>query len=94
MNFEEHVKQEVLRIRKVLGEADLPNFRLDIEATGQSLTGDVRIIFKLGEMYSDAVAGNSIDAVIAEFLRRKDWGKRNAPICIGYAERPEVDVQF
>ena len=52
---------------------------------GRIVGGDLKVEYRLGEWTEDRVTGNSIDAVVNEYMRRKGWDKRHAPLAIAYA---------
>jgi len=67
-------------VRERLGEANISAFHLEIQSKGRTLTGEFLTTYILAnEYYSDKVAGDTLPAVIDEFLRRKGWETRHAP---------------
>lgn len=75
---------EVVRqIRKRLGDANVGYFQFSIEASGRTQTGEdsIGIIYELSGEYGDGrVTGDSPDAVVEEYLRRKGWKDRHEPL--------------
>jgi hypothetical protein len=91
MNFEALLVQTVRDLRERLASEDISSMRLDIEVTGRVHDGDVLIVFKLGEQYDGGNAsGDSIEAVTAEFLRRKAWKARHENLRISHSGEPEL----
>ncbi len=65
-------------------------FRIEIE--GHIHEGDLKVSYGLGSSYSPDVTGDSIQEVTEEYLRRKGWNERHAPLSIGYSKPVEVDT--
>lgn len=86
--FEKKLAETMKDIRDRLGDADIPRLRLDIEVCGETLHGDLKITFKLGTEYSSSshAEGGDLSEVVSEFIRRKSWARRNAPICLPRVE--------
>lgn len=83
-------------IRQRLADADIGGqFRLDIEVSGRIQGGDVIISYTLGEMYSSSNAkGARLHPVVDEFMRRKGWDERNAPLCLeDFTEEPAPEME-
>ena len=81
----------VKEVRQRLADADIGGqFRLDIEVSGRIQGGDVVISYTMGETYSGSNAkGARLAPVVDEFMRRKGWDERNAPLCLeDFAEEP------
>lgn len=70
------------KIRQRLGDANVGRFEFMIKAEGRTETGEdnVKIEYHLREDYDHWVVGDSVDAVVEEFLRRKGWNKEHAPL--------------
>lgn len=85
----------VEEIRGKLGDADVGEMRLTIEASGRTLTGDVLLTYHLADsLYSTegAASGGDLTAVVKEFLRRHEWENRHAPVCLPRAgDKVEFD---
>jgi hypothetical protein len=79
-NYVEAVRQ----VRERLGAANIGNFFFSITAHGRTETGadDVEILYTINDgRYGNAeVTGDTVDAVCEEFLRRKGWKSRHAPL--------------
>jgi hypothetical protein len=85
MNFEQHLVEEVKKLRSRLASENISSLRLDIEIEGRVHDGELLVTFKLGEMYSGGNAsGDSLEAVLGEFLRRKRWSERHESLKISY----------
>lgn len=81
--FEAAFIKEQYRVRKILADHDVNNFYFSISADGRTMTGDVKVEFKLGKQsYSEPVRGNSVDAVLDEFLRREGFEKKHDSLCL------------
>lgn len=75
--------KEQYRVREILASHDISSFYFEMSASGRCSSGDVKVTYKLGEnSYQDYVEGNSVDATLQEFLRRKGYTKANAPLCL------------
>lgn len=82
--LEQALKDVVESIRKVLGDADIPNMQFEISVSGRT-HGDLKVEYELGELYgSNSVKGRSASVVLCEFLRRRGWNTRNAPLSLTY----------
>ena len=82
--FETILLEEIAKLKDELARADesLSGFDLTINATGR-LDGDVEVSFTLGDYYGGGSAkSGSLGAALAEFLRRRNWTARNAPLCL------------
>ena len=81
--FETILLEEIARVKaKLKSDETLPGFELTITATGR-LDGDVSVDFKVSDKYGlGACTAGSLDAACAEFLRRRGWVARNAPLCL------------
>jgi len=81
--FEAAFIKEQYRIRKTLADHNVSNFYFSASADGRTMTGDIKIEFKLGKQsYSEIVKGNSVDAVLDEFLRREGFEKKHDSLCL------------
>jgi len=86
--FERELEAQMLAVKerlKPVAEAGLfPEnaFCFTITASGQVLDGTLELKFKLGSNTwgSEPVQGNSLDAVVNEFIRRKGWEAMHAPL--------------
>lgn len=82
--FETILLEEIAKLKSTLAAGDerLNGFNLTINATGR-LDGDVEVSFTLGDYYGGgACSAGSLGAALAEFLRRRNWTARNAPLCL------------
>ena len=94
VSFEGAVKREVKRVRDVLARDEtLSEFYLTITASGRTSEGDVKLSYKLAACsYTTPVEGDSINAIVDEFLRRRGWSAVHAPKAIGYHTVPGEDT--
>ena len=78
------VVRMVDRLRRKLAQADESTFTLDIKIHGNAQSGKPTMSYRLqDDKYgSDSVdvKGNSVDEVLSEYLRRKGWVEKNAPL--------------
>lgn len=91
-SFEHSLLAELRSIRSRLADANIPSMRLDIEVSGGTLHGNLKVTFKLNlDSYSGPAeaSGGSLDAVVEEFLRRRGWNQRHAALLLGIIE-PEA----
>lgn len=81
--FEKILLEEVARLKEQLRvDESLSGFTLEITATGR-LDGDVSVSFKLGDYYGlGSVSAGGLAPALAEFLRRRGWQERHAPLCL------------
>ena len=82
--FETILLEEVAKLKSELARADesLSGFDLTIHASGR-LDGDVEVSFSLGDYYAGgSCRAGSLGATLQEFLRRRNWIARNAPLCL------------
>lgn len=91
-SFESTLTYTARHVRSRLAKLEsLPCFDLTINVHGRVHDGDINIEFRLGEYhYTDVVKGGNLEAVITEFLRRRGWTERNAPLCLPAVEQEEV----
>ena len=83
-------------VRRAFGRADLGHFYVSISASGRTETGcdSVKIEYKVGESNygSECVTGDSIDACLSEWLRRKGWSDAHAPLALTDQTHAEHDI--
>ncbi len=81
--FETILLEAVARLKESLRvDESLTGFMLEITATGR-LDGDVSVTFKLGDYYGlGSVSAGGLASVAEEFLRRRGWQERHAPLCL------------
>lgn len=78
-------------IRRRFGEANIGEFRFDIECSGRTQTGEPKISYRLstgGYTGDGAATGARLAPTIDEVLRRHSWNKRNDPIALA---PPEIE---
>ena len=84
--FENMFKAVAIQIRDRLGDADISNVNISVNATGR-IHSDLEIEYVVGLYYNnEQVKANSLEAAVNEFLRRKGWTDINKPIAIPYIE--------
>lgn len=91
---EEDIVNMVRMIRTELQQIEtLQAFEFTIRASGRVHEGDIELTFKLDHPYESGVyvTGNTVAAVLQEFMRRHGWNKRHMPLMIGSGEVNEVD---
>lgn len=88
MTFEQHLANVVKNIRKELQQIEsISSFEFVIKATGRVHEGEVEITFKLEHgYYGGTTIGNSVNAVVEEFMRRTGWDKRHMPLTLPNVE--------
>lgn len=81
-------------VRRILNDHNIGHMRLDIEITGRVNAGDIKIGYKLGDLGYAATSPEAycLAATVAEFLRRKNWEKRNAPIALSAPKANDDDA--
>ncbi len=94
VSFEGALKREIKRMRKELQrDESLHSFCIQIKASGRTHEGDVDLEYGVGaDTYSPDVKGDSMHAIVEEFMRRRGWKKRHAPIAISYEKIPSDDT--
>lgn len=79
-------RDAVETVRLILGDMDIGNFRLEVVASGRTMTdrNEVKIELRLSDTYygDNTVKGAKLDKVIEEFGRRNGWNKANAPLAL------------
>lgn len=101
VSFEGAVKREVKRIREALRPAVeaklmINDFGFQIKVSGRVLDGEVKLSYKIGEydFMAKEVEGDSPNAVVDEFLRRKGWASIHAPLAISMdKQKPLVETE-
>ncbi len=82
------VRNAAKMVRDRMSDANINHMHMEIEISGRVDGGDLKIKYSLGE-YGGTVEGGDLLSVIAEFLRRKGWTERNAPLAL---EPPEAHI--
>ena len=82
INIVQLIRGELQKIETLNG------FEFEIKAEGRVHDGDVKITFRLDSHYDSyvCVKGNSIAAVLQEFMRRHGWNSRHSPLLITAGE--------
>lgn len=83
-NIDETIRRVTKALRARLADANESSFRFEVEVSGRVQEGEVKITYTLSDsLYgSNKVEGGNIDAVLAEFLRRKGWIIANQPLML------------
>jgi hypothetical protein len=85
--FEFYVREMAKELRGWFEQADLSRLHFETRVSGQTLTGDLLVEFKISDgEWADSVKGGSVQAVLEEFMRRRGWVAQNAALCL-----PRVD---
>lgn len=98
LSCEEAFKAAIKIIRQELADRNIgSSFRFAIEASGRVQDGEVKVAFKLDSLFypTQDVTGDSILAVLEEYLHRHGWNVRHAPLTLDYTpvqsgETPEA----
>jgi len=86
--FEARFKQAVLDIRDRLAAANIPQCEVIMRADGRSHS-ELKITFQVGGSWDDNKStSHSLEAALAEYMRRHGWQEKNAPILIGGSCEP------
>ena len=82
VNIVQLIRHELQKIETI------NSFEFEIKASGRVHEGDVKITFCLDSSYDSYVSckGNSIAAVLQEFMRRFGWNARHSPLLITAGE--------
>jgi hypothetical protein len=83
--LEDRLIEAVKHMRDELGKLDDPPsyFDLEISVTGRVMDGELEVKFILQSgSYDKKTEGGSLENTFNEYLRRFDWSKRNAPLCL------------
>jgi hypothetical protein len=91
MSYEATIKELAAHVRDRMKSADQAYVDLRINITGRVHDGEILIQFIYDPHGSDEVKGDSIDAVINEFLRRQGWNEKHKGLRIGYVEPTHSD---
>ena len=71
---------------KLREDESLTGFTITINATGR-LEADTEVSFIVGDYYGgNSVRAGTLDAALTEFLQRRRWQKRHAPLCLPNVE--------
>ncbi len=92
VSFEGALKREIKRVRKELQKVDdLSSFSLKMEVKGRVHEGDVKLSYGIGSEYGTEVTGDSLNAVLDEYLRRHGWKKVHEVKALSYEKIPSDD---
>ena len=83
--FEETFLDAVKQVRNRLTQYETAGneFSLSCKADGRIHDGETRITYSLGaNIYETPVTGDSVDAVVAEYVRRKGWNKQHQYVAL------------
>lgn len=88
VSFEGALKREIKRVRQQLQQVEsLSSMHLEIKIEGSVHSGDLKLTYGLGQ-YVGKVVGDTLQAVLDEFVRQHGWEKVHAPLVIGYEKIP------
>jgi hypothetical protein len=77
------VTAAALEAKRRCAEANVSRLRIDIEICGGTHDEVLSCRFKVGEHYDSANAeGNRLSEAVTEYLRRKGWTQKHAPLLI------------
>jgi hypothetical protein len=81
--FETILLEELARVKEKLRQDEtLSGLTLTITATGR-MDGELSVTFAVADYYGGkSVEAGSLAPAIAEFLRRRGWNARHAPLCL------------
>lgn len=92
--FEAAFIKEQYRVRQILADKNVGSFYFAATAEGRCSSGDVKVEFTLAEnSWETAVKGNSVEAVVTEFLRRRDYAKEYNALCLPSVMPKEIGEQ-
>lgn len=93
--FETALLHEVARIRRTFADRDVGECNITIRASGRTDSEEMKITFSLDGSYNDReVTGNSLDACLDEFFRRKGWQKAHDYLALPNVPPPPMHVDF
>lgn len=83
------ISELVNELRPVLDALDPKSndksFDLRAIMSGRLSGGDMSVHYQIGD-YGEAIKGNSIRAVVIEWLRRRGYSKRHEPVLLSYTD--------
>lgn len=93
--FERDFQNLVIDLRERLADCDaITEFEFTCTASGRIRDGDVDLTFELTPKWNSrgsAASGGSLSATIEEFMRRNDWNKAHAPLCLPRVVEPPIE---
>lgn len=94
VSFEGAVTREIKRVRERLKSVEsLSTFQLKIIASGRINDGEVKLTYFVANEYGGGeVKGDSLNAVLDEYLRRNGWEKIHAAKAISYEKIPSENT--
>jgi hypothetical protein len=97
MNGDEF-KRQTEKVRSALKAENIGSeFHLRVKADGRIQDGEVLITYELSDSvyYAASVQGDSLEAVLDEFIRRHTWNARHLPLAISAPPpAPDADTPF
>jgi hypothetical protein len=70
-------------------------FDFNVEVSGRSMDGELEVVFKFNSgSYDKQTKGGDLTKTFEEYIRRYDWGKRNAPLCLPKVPNAEEEIPF
>lgn len=68
-------------VKSVFDTYDIGHMELKIEVSGR-VHGELKLSYKVCENYDEGVKGSDLMAVLDEYIRRRGWKERNAPLAL------------
>lgn len=85
----------VRMVRDAMGAANIGSFLLSVSADGRTETDSdsIKIEYVIADgRYGESVKGDSVEACLAEMLRRKGWNDNHAPLRLTHTGWGFVDT--
>lgn len=87
--FETALLDEIARVRKMFASRDVGECNITINASGRTDSEEMKITFSVDGAWDDKrVTGNSLDACLDEFFRRKGWQKAHDYLALPNVSEP------
>jgi hypothetical protein len=91
----QHLIVAIEDIRSRFAQANLPDFSFTISASGRTHgKPEVKIEYKIGQLWGTGASGGSFDATLNEALRRNGWDKENAPVSLPAPDQTDQSNQY
>lgn len=86
--------QAAYKVKEALASHDISYFNLKFKISGRCSAGDLKFEVSLSESdYGTEVSLSTLDATLAEFIRRNAVTKRHGSLCLPAVE-PKVETAF
>lgn len=93
VSFEGMIKRKAIEIkRRLVALESESGMILTVKAEGPIHNGELKFSYKLEGSYDIGVTGNSLDAVIDEWMRQRGWKKANKPLMLSQGEQDQYEV--